>query len=944
MRKQLFKTAILGCLLAAFMTVNADADGMYRALSLRLTGVESLADGFLYEGWLIVDGQPVSTGTFNIDAAGNTDPPIFMIEKNMASRASAFVVSIEPADDTDPAPAQTHYLAGDISDERAELTIHHAAALATDFASASGGYILETPSTGSISDDYDQGIWFLNPVHGGPIASLNLPDLPAGWAYEGWVAGMSGPVSTGRFTDPVMADSDAGGPAAGPDMTPPFPGQDFINPAMVLTDGYAAVISVEPDPDDSPAPFALKPLMDGAIEDVGAAVMQPLANRSLYSPSGSMILHDVVALNLTLEGVAQLAHPFVYEGWIIVDGMPVSTGAFTVDDAGNLHPGRFYVDAEDAAGATAFVVTIESLAEMDPAPSKTHFLAGDISDHSAELTIHHSAALGTDFMAATGVYILETPSTAGVADDYDQGIWFLNPDGPAPGLDLPALPEGWVYEGWIAGSTGPMTTGRFTDTSAADSDGGGPAAGPDMTPPFPGQDFVNPPIVLTEGYMAVISVEPDPDDSPLPFSLKPLIDTNIEDLGAAVPQSLQNRSSDNPGGMVTFSEVIPLKIQLEGVEPLHDGFRYEGWLISAGNPFTSGTFRVDTNDRLQPSVFLVDTSVATHAVAFVLTIEPANDTDPAPSETHYLAGDFSDGTAIMTVGHPAALGNSFSSVTGGYILETPSTASIPGDYAQGVWFLDPTGSPDPSLALPVLPDGWAYEGWVVGSEGPVSTGRFLNPGTADNDGGGPTAGPNMTPPFPGQDFINPAMVLTGGYAAVISVEPEPDDSPAPFALKPLIDMDIQDVGAGVLQNMENRSANNPSGTVTLCLPRPFGVRLDLPQMVHPGEPFWVLALFDNPDEMRENVPTFFILEVHDQFWFWPNWVQFTPPDQGGIDFELMDIPSGSSYTWVLNLFEWPDTGSQELTGLHFYGALLSDDFSAIIGEWAMEEWGFGPAI
>ena len=54
-----------------------------------------------------------------------------------------------------------------------------------------------------------------------------------------------------------------------------------------------------------------------------------------------------------------------------------------------------------------------------------------------------------------------------------------------------------------------------------------------------------------------------------------------------------------------------------------------------------------------------------------------------------------------------------------------------------------------------------------------------------------------------------------GLAAVISVEPDPDDSAAPFALKPLIDMDIEDVGAGTLQAMMNNAASAPTGTATI---------------------------------------------------------------------------------------------------------------------------------
>ena len=84
---------------------------------------------------------------------------------------------------------------------------------------------------------------------------------------------------------------------------------------------------------------------------------------------------------------------------------------------------------------------------------------------------------------------------------------------------------------------------------------------------------------------------------------------------------------------------------------------------------------------------------------------------------------------------------------------------------------------------------------------------------ADSDAGGPTAGPRSTPPFPGQDFIMPPVSLIG-YQAVVSIEPDPDDSPGPFTLKPLVDMNIQDVGPGVLQRMANMATGFPTGTAT----------------------------------------------------------------------------------------------------------------------------------
>jgi hypothetical protein len=196
-----------------------------------------------------------------------------------------------------------------------------------------------------------------------------------------------------------------------------------------------------------------------------------------------------------------------------------------------------------------------------------------------------------------------------------------------------------------------------------------------------------------------------------------------------------------------------------------------------------------------------------------LTIEPSPDNDPAPASTHYLAGDFSGGSATVTVEDPAALGDDFLSASGPYILNTPSTSGDDSDYSSGIWWLDPNAGPGATLDLPTLPDGWVYEGWVVGNSGPITTGRFTMSAGADSDQGGPTAGPDGVPPFPGQDYINPLIDLIG-YAAVISIEPEPDNSAGPFTLKPLVDGNIEDVGIGVLQNMGNNASLFPTGTVS----------------------------------------------------------------------------------------------------------------------------------
>ena len=264
---------------------------------------------------------------------------------------------------------------------------------------------------------------------------------------------------------------------------------------------------------------------------------------------------DTSTVTMGLAGLDDLGSDHVYEGWLIVDGAPVSAGRFSVDADGNPTPASFELDAAMVAAATTYVLTIEPATGDDPGPSSTHILAGDIAGSTASLSVGHAAALGTDFASAAGEYILETPSSMAVMDDYDQGIWWLIPGaaGAAPGLTLPALPDGWVYEGWVVGASGPVSTGTFSAASGADSDATGPTAGPDSGPPFPGQDFVDPAMVLTSGTMAVISVEPVPDNSPMPFTIKPLADMDVQDTMAPATQSMNNIAAMTvPSGTISF--------------------------------------------------------------------------------------------------------------------------------------------------------------------------------------------------------------------------------------------------------------------------------------------------------------------------------------------------------------------------------------------------------
>jgi len=263
-------------------------------------------------------------------------------------------------------------------------------------------------------------------------------------------------------------------------------------------------------------------------------------------------------ITLNIQGLQDLGADFVYEGWIIVDGTPVSTGIFTVDDSGTLSKSAFTVDIADADKATKFVVSIEPTVDTDPGPSSVKVLGGDFDGSSSTLTVNDGAALGTNFEAATGKYILATPTDGNSDMDENSGVWFLDltSAGPVVGLDLPTLPDGWVYEGWAVVDGTPISTGTFT--SATGVDAAAIYSGSSDGPPYPGEDLLtNAPAGLTfpvdlAGKTVVISVEPVPDNSPAPFVLKPLVGMVAADAVDHVTYDMGNNAvATNPTGTAT---------------------------------------------------------------------------------------------------------------------------------------------------------------------------------------------------------------------------------------------------------------------------------------------------------------------------------------------------------------------------------------------------------
>lgn len=252
------KLLLLCLLVSGFVACDNDDEDPDQDLVVQLSNLPTLNDGFQYEGWIIVDGASISTGTF--DATGNVTTSI---DRTQLEDATRYVLTIEPDPDPSANPSSTHILAGDFNGNVAALTIGHSAALGSDFTDATGKYILATPTNGADTDE-NSGVWWLDNSNPPAVAGLSLPDLADGWKYEGWAVIDGTPVSTGTFTRVDAADE--ADEFSGDTPGPAYPGEDFLVNApdglTFPTDLSEAnvVISIEPDPDDSALPFFLKPL------------------------------------------------------------------------------------------------------------------------------------------------------------------------------------------------------------------------------------------------------------------------------------------------------------------------------------------------------------------------------------------------------------------------------------------------------------------------------------------------------------------------------------------------------------------------------------------------------------------------------------------------------------------------------------------------------------
>ncbi|MEK9136289.1 MAG: hypothetical protein AAB393_04140, partial [Bacteroidota bacterium] len=263
MRKALAISAVLAFIAVSCHNTNEIVEPQEARISLTVTGLSPLGPGEgHYQVWATFlqfdksnggdspqhSGGFLSLGEFNTRAG---DPILYDLDGNLARfRIPAgknaqllddMVITIDPGTDSpNDSVAGSIIMGGKVHGNAdvgiADLDVAYTDAFKTDFSGVTGKYTIIAPTS---SADSNSGVWFIEQQGSTVNRGLrNLPVLPRGWRYEGWIDRAvqidPGPpvveYSTGKFLRADSADFDGAEPGRGPGNGFNYPGQDFINP------------------------------------------------------------------------------------------------------------------------------------------------------------------------------------------------------------------------------------------------------------------------------------------------------------------------------------------------------------------------------------------------------------------------------------------------------------------------------------------------------------------------------------------------------------------------------------------------------------------------------------------------------------------------------------------------------------------------------------------
>jgi hypothetical protein len=270
--------------------------------------------------------------------------------------------------------------------------------------------------------------------------------------------------------------------------------------------------------------------------------------------------------------------------------------------------------------------------------------------------------------------------------------------------------------------------------------------------------------------------------------------------------------SDNPTG------ISKIDVRLTNLKPLADSLVYVGWITTNAD----SSFKIFESNVDQSGVITVTTTNnfgGLHkAQQFRITVEelPDSGSITSPGNRVVLSGRFTLGQARLNLGEEV----DFNSANGVFSITTPTDSFD--NNLSGVWFVDSlsrAGGPIAGLNLPLLYDGWTYEGLVLVNSDTLSIGTFSNPETADDSSKYNGSGTGF--PFPGEDFLlNPPPGLTFPLdlsSAQVIVTFKLNIKNSTFATKLLEATVPAGVQANTTHPLQRIDAQVPSGLVSITV-------------------------------------------------------------------------------------------------------------------------------
>lgn len=269
-------------------------------------------------------------------------------------------------------------------------------------------------------------------------------------------------------------------------------------------------------------------------------------------PTGPTLSNNKLAPDF--YNMESLPSGWLYQVWARKDNVWRAGPAF------NLNADAEMVDAQgvrisdtitfaslDLTTCDSLRVTLQQNVATGSSTAGLTFLEGVIQGRVPEL----SSSL-KDTTAGWFVFYIYTTPTDDIDTDEMSGVWFTNIDHTAPGLDpLPALPDGWIYEGWAHHGGDYLSTGRFSENTGSDNSCQYYDCGATSAPNFPGEDFlINAPAGLDFPFdfavsdTIMVSMEPEND----PYLSRPCLRWYFRlveaDHGPTMPYTLNGYSRE----------------------------------------------------------------------------------------------------------------------------------------------------------------------------------------------------------------------------------------------------------------------------------------------------------------------------------------------------------------------------------------------------------------